>query len=746
MSQARIHPQKLAPVRPPWLAAALAALAVAGLYALTLAPTTQFWDASEYIATAHILGIPHPPGNPLFVVLARAWDLLLAPTGLPVAVRINLFSALMGALAHGLWFLIVYRVVWEGGRDRGFALVAAAAAVLVSATAFSVWNQSNVNEKVYTLSMFTIALLVWLALVWRDRLGRGGEANVLLLMVFLLALSVGNHLMAFLAAPALLLFVLLVRPRALLDRRTIAGAVVVALIGLSIHLFLPLRAGLDPIINEADPSSWTALAESLARRQYDKPSVLVNPLDPTLPRDGALLAAQFANYGQYFDWQWARSLAGYASWFGGARPLLTLLFVGLGLAGALEHRRRDRASALSVGMLFLTLSAGLVLYLNFRYGFSYPLEPWRAAGFAQPTEVRERDYFFMAGFSVWGVWAGLGVAVLWRAAARRFRAPRARLLALPVLALALIPLAANWRWASRAGDWFARDFAYNVLMSVEPYGVLFTNGDNDTFPLWYLQEVEGVRRDVTVIVTSYLNAPWYPKQLRQLTAPCAEGADPAADPTRIICQRRYDATIGAPVVAARPPEDSILPLADADIDRIAASAFVAPEPLRFRAASLETTIPAGTTLLPSDTFVTAILASSLGRRPVHFIMPAPSLATLNLREFAVRTGLTVKLSDRPVVADGEIIARVPESEVSALTGAWVDIERTDTLAREIFRYRGAPAAIDVWADAATRNIPPSYAWMHLALAQAHAARGDRAAAAPHYDRAQQWLDLARLGL
>jgi hypothetical protein len=127
-------------------------------------------------------------------------------------------------------------------------------------------------------------------------------------------------------------------------------------------------------------------------------------------------------------------------------------------------------------------------------------------------------------------------------------------------------------------------------------------------------------------------------------------------------------------------------------------------------------------------------------------MPAPSLATLNLREFAVRTGLTVKLSDRPVVADGEIIARVPESEVSALTGAWVDIERTDTLAREIFRYRGAPAAIDVWADAATRNIPPSYAWMHLALAQAHAARGDRAAAAPHYDRAQQWLDLARLGL
>lgn len=87
--------------RPPYLAAGLATLAVFALYAITLAPTTQFWDTSEYIATAHILGIPHPPGNPLFVVLARAWELLLAPTGLSIAVRINLFSAAMSALAHG---------------------------------------------------------------------------------------------------------------------------------------------------------------------------------------------------------------------------------------------------------------------------------------------------------------------------------------------------------------------------------------------------------------------------------------------------------------------------------------------------------------------------------------------------------------------------------------------------------------------------------------------------------------------
>src|SRR3712207_4933948 len=145
--------------RPPYLHALAAAVAVFALYAITLGPTTWFWDTSEYIATSHIMGIPHPPGNPLFVLLARAWDVLLSPTGLPVAVRINLFSAFMSAGTAFFWFLMVHRILGFFDRRETVRRVGAAVSVFVSATAYTVWNQSNVNEKVYTVSMFTIAAL-----------------------------------------------------------------------------------------------------------------------------------------------------------------------------------------------------------------------------------------------------------------------------------------------------------------------------------------------------------------------------------------------------------------------------------------------------------------------------------------------------------------------------------------------------------------------------------------------------------
>ncbi len=757
-------------LKPPYGWALVATLAVAALYVVTLAPTTSFWDTSEYIATSHILGIPHPPGNPLFVVLGRAWDSLLAPLGLSVAVRINLFSTAMSAMAHGFWFLVVHHILRHMSRDRTFRIGGAFLAVLVSATAFTVWNQSNVNEKVYTVSLFTIALLSWLIFRWQENLGKGKDDNLLILIVFILALSVGNHLMAFLAAPALGLFILLVHPKTLLNVKLYVAAAVALFLGLSIHLFLPIRAGLGPIINEASPTcesiggafvsilTWgqggcEALSSALSRDQYVKP-----PLNPRL----APLHLQFANYFQYFDWQWARTLQGTQSLFAAARLPFTLLFTSLGLFGAVEHFRKDRASWWYVATLFGTLSVGLVYYLNFKYGYSIS-DPM--GGNPELHEVRERDYFFIVSFSLWGLWAGMGIAGIWQTLAGKLKGNLR--LATPVLLLAFLPLALNWSWASRAGDYSARDWAYNLLMSVEPYGVVFTNGDNDTFPLWYLQEVEGLRRDVTVIVTSYLNIDWYARQLRDLTGPCAPGQDPDEDPTLISCQRPYtsegspraefvtaenaedvEASGKVPLVVDEPiraPTRTILALDDSQIIQASSAVFPLREDRTVDLGSGVTgMLRAQTLVYPWHQFALSIISNSLGDRPIYFASSGDAADALGLTPFLVRQGVAYKLN--PGLPDPEILEGVEElslSPLSSVTGLWLDVERTRKLAWEVFQHRdGLPDAWAVWPYRAVLGVPSYYAWVHYSLYQAATEAGREEEALENMGRAEAW---ARLG-
>src|ERR1700731_2622513 len=137
--------------RPSYRAAAITSAIIFLLYAVTLAPSTAMWDTSEYIAAAFDLGLPHPPGNPFFVILGRFFALLpIAPN---VAMRINILAALCSAAAAGMWFLITERVLVGWLPQRWQRIVGGSLAALVGATAFTVWNQSVVNEKVYTVSL-----------------------------------------------------------------------------------------------------------------------------------------------------------------------------------------------------------------------------------------------------------------------------------------------------------------------------------------------------------------------------------------------------------------------------------------------------------------------------------------------------------------------------------------------------------------------------------------------------------------
>ena len=210
----------ITPARPPYRTALVVTLVVLAVYVASLAPTVTFWDAGEFIAAMKILGIPHPPGTPLFVMLGHVWATIL-PIG-EWAWRTNLMSAVFSAASAGLWFLVVHEGVSGQGGHRGHggqatepsampamsvmpAQLAAASGSLFAAFAFTTWQNSNETE-VYGLSTFLIALIAWIGLRWRAARGTRRAVELELLMVFLLALSVANHLLALLAGPAVIGF------------------------------------------------------------------------------------------------------------------------------------------------------------------------------------------------------------------------------------------------------------------------------------------------------------------------------------------------------------------------------------------------------------------------------------------------------------------------------------------------------------------------------------------------------------
>ncbi|MFN8572381.1 MAG: DUF2723 domain-containing protein [Gemmatimonadaceae bacterium] len=207
--------------RPSYRAAAIASVAVLVLYMLTIGPSTAMWDTSEYITAAYIMGLPHPPGNPFFVVLGRVFSILpIAPS---IAMRVNILAALCSAVTAGMWFLITERVLVSWLAERWQRIVGGSLATLIGATAFTVWSQSVVNEKVYTVALVGVAIIAWLTVRWCDDPDGPKADRLLVLIAYLLGLGYANHMAGFIPAPAVGLAVLIRRPRTLVRWKLIVA-------------------------------------------------------------------------------------------------------------------------------------------------------------------------------------------------------------------------------------------------------------------------------------------------------------------------------------------------------------------------------------------------------------------------------------------------------------------------------------------------------------------------------------------
>jgi hypothetical protein len=677
--------------RPPYPFAFATFVAVFAIYLATLAPTTAFWDTSEYIAAAKVLGIPHPPGNPLFVIMAHTFGLL--PLSESYAVRINLFAAFTSAAAAGLWFLVAER--WLRGivSHRWARYAAAFGGVLVGATSWSVWNQSTVNEKVYTVSLLSIALVMWLVVRWGDDDPGSHRDRWLVLIAYVLALTSTNHLMGLLAVPALVVYVLWTDWRVVTRPTVLVGVLIAVLVGVSLnYLWLPMRAGQYPPINEGEPVGFfsRALSDVLNRVQYGKP--------PLSDRQ-ASFGGQLANFWQYYSWQFARD-------WGRLSGVATAVFTVLGLSGLWALWKSDRRAGLAGVALLGTLSLGLVFYMNFKYGYSqYPDQPSLA------REVRERDYFFIGSFAVFGAFVACGLGALMQSIVDALRdrgtAAMRWAAAMPVLALAFVPLAGNHATASRAHERMARDFAYDMLESIEPYGILITAGDNDTFPLWYAQEVEGIRRDVTLANLSLMNTEWH---LRQL----ARRRTPPFDPSTA-------APIWRSVKAPPPPETPALKLTPGQVDslpeamQVQANTGVSFDSLQIRFGQ--------DVLLRQDLATIFLIRDNMGKRPIYFSWSDGGYPdqTLGLTAYLVSQGFVRKLMPTHVKPTNDIV-------LSQGLG-YVDVPRTRALLGQVYHWKTAVRERPFgWVDPPSGSILQLYSVVYGGAARVFEQKGDSALA------------------
>jgi hypothetical protein len=442
------------------------------VYMLTLAPSVTFFDSGEFLTATASLGSAHSPGYPLFLMYAKPFTWI--PLG-NIAFRVNMATAFSSSLASlGVYLLTIYLLKDEDTvsqtRFSGFVVKASG---LAAALSFSVtprlWLQSN-HDKPYPLLAFITAIIFYLLLKWRDHYKAGDEQPAYVYVcTFLAGLSMGIHQTVVLLLPAWFLLIVLVDWRMLTRIKELVLATAFAMVGFSVHLYLPLRATQNPLLNWGDSKTSTQFLWHFLRKGY--------PDDPH-PRDISLLWAQIKAFNVPREF----------TWVGAVLVLFALC--------CLWRRQRDVVIAYLAGIgAFLLVIVG---HFN-----------------AMPDFIFLTEEFFTPLYLLSAVLIGVGLFHVLGYAIRNASIPERYNLKVYILVLVMmltLPVslcAVNYYENDQHNNYIAYDYATNSLRSLPQNAVMFTWGDSGAFPLWYLQGVERMREDLDLPHTPHIVFDWY---------------------------------------------------------------------------------------------------------------------------------------------------------------------------------------------------------------------------------------------
>jgi Protein O-mannosyl-transferase TMEM260-like len=549
------------------------------VYYLTAFRTIPWWVASYMLAAAD-LGVAPPPGALLPTIVgwlvsgpagpsttAFALNLLAAGVAAVTAALVGIVAAglirsLGGAMASSFGGGLLSPTVWAG------AMIGA----LTMAFADTLWEYAVQFTPYIFTALFTV-LILWAMIRWWNRADFPGSWRWLILITLLFGLDFSVHRTNLLLLPGVVVWILLRQPRAFLSIKTWLSCGAGLLLGLSFHLLLIPIAAAKPFFNFGAASNWPGFWDYVTLQQFGG-----GWLVDLWPRKGPFLDYQVMDYLRAFaanffrpDGSW--SLVG----------ILPTIFGFIGLVGLWRHSRR---LAFGFIVLFLFSSLGAVIYFNVPVDF-----------------FRSMFRHYLPSFVIFAIWMSYGLAIflagLLKVSPQR-KWLTISLTCLLVFALPVHQIAQNYTERDASNNYFAYDFSRNLLMPLAENAVLFTYGDNDTFGLWYLQAVEGIRPDVTVLNVHLLNTTWFIRQINEREPGLTANMTPA-EIEELRPMPWKDTTITFAVKGN--PSDFDMPAGTVLPDSI--SYYVKPT-------------LSGQYLLPGEWMMLRIILQNNWRRPIYF--------------------------------------------------------------------------------------------------------------------------------
>ena len=723
------------------------------IYTMTVAPTVSYWDCGEFIAASFKLAVPHPPGAPLYLLVGRIFSMI--PFVTDIGLRVNMISVLSSAFSVMLLYLTIVHLIreWKGklenAQDWQMAIFSGLLGAFTFAFTHSFWFNA-VEAEVYAPSMLFTALIVWLSLVWAEKSETDGNERYILMIAYVIGLALGVHLLVILALPfvtltifykkfkfswtyftinalvtiavILIIYPTIVKYLPQLARLSvfwfmaffilliwvtlwsifnnkklvslISLSIVLIIIGYSSYSMIYIRSNLNPNIDENNPETLEKFIDYLERKQYGDHSITdrtkvwkESPNGKRYRTVGEFFWKYQINkmYNRYFLWQFVGMSDNEEDWSPKQFYFIPLF---LGIFGIWWQFKNDYKHGLAVLALFLATGLAIILYLN------------------QPDpQPRERDYSYVGSFFAFSIWIGLGYAGLLeliRGNNKDKEEKRSNILPVALfvilfIASPVVMLAKNYESHDRSGRYIAWDYSYNMLQSCEPNAIIFTNGDNDTFPLWYLQEVDSVRTDVRIVNLSLLNTDWYIKQLRDLDPKVPISlSENEIDQLGLVPWKKSQVSFPVPkTIGEQQANEFQSKFQNMNIN--------IPEKISFEVKPTLNT-PYGSMLRVQDYMILNIIHANKWRKPIYFaVTVAKSNMLSELQEYMRMDGLALKL--------------VPYKN-------WkISPDNLEKNLTEVYKYRGLQNP-NVHYDNNIKGLLQNYRTAFLQVAEYHARQKD----------------------